>query len=62
MLALSQVIFAFTLDCIKSARESVTLYLIGYFSAFVPPVLLFIVFFVPSDVYTKEFKKAIRRK
>jgi hypothetical protein len=62
ILALPRIILAFTLDCMKSARESVMLYLIGYFISFVPPVLLFVVFVLPSDVYRKEFKNALKRK
>lgn len=58
-LALPRIIFAFTLDCMKSARDPVTLYLIGYFISFVPPMLIFIVFVLPSGTYVKEFKKSI---
>jgi hypothetical protein len=62
ILAVPRIILAFTLECMKSARESVMLFLIGYFISFVPPIVLFIVFVLPSDVYLKEFKKAISRK
>ena len=59
ILALPRIIFAFTLDCMKSARDPVTLYLIGYFISFVPPILIFIVFVLPSETYMKEFKNSI---
>jgi hypothetical protein len=59
ILALPRIIFAFILDCMKSARDPVTLYLIGYFISFIPPILLFVVFVLPSELYVKEFKQTI---
>ena len=62
LLALPRIILAFTLECIKSAREPVTLYLIGYFISFVPPILLFVVFVLPSALYRKQFKQVFTRQ
>lgn len=62
LLALPRIILAFTLDCMKSARESVALYLIGYFISFVPPILLFVTFVLPSQLYIKEFKQSVAIK
>jgi hypothetical protein len=60
ILATPRIILSFTLKCMKSAREPVTLFLIGYFVSFIPPLLTFVVFVLPSDVYLKAFKTAMR--
>ncbi|CAF3293575.1 unnamed protein product [Rotaria socialis] len=59
LLALPRILLAFLVECMKSARESIYTFLFGYFISFLPPILLFIVFILPSDVYMKEFKRAI---
>ncbi|UJR16810.1 hypothetical protein I4U23_003709 [Adineta vaga] len=60
ILALPRLIFAFVLECMKSARDSVSLFVVGYFISFIPPLLTFTVFILPSKTYMKEFKVAIR--
>jgi hypothetical protein len=59
ILALPRIILAFQLECMKSTRESVTFFLLGYFISFLPPLLLFIIFVLPSTVYRKAFNKSI---
>ena len=59
LLAVPRIILAFTLECMKSARDPVTLLLIGYFVSFIPPILTFVVFVLPSKTYTKAFKAAM---
>jgi len=59
LLALPRLILASTLGCMKSARDSVTLFLVGYFVSFIPSLLTFIVFILPSKFYMKEFRTQI---
>jgi len=35
------------------------LYLCGYFISYTPPMLIFAVFILPSELYTKTFKEEI---
>ncbi|CAF3389276.1 unnamed protein product [Rotaria sp. Silwood1] len=60
LLALPRLIISFVSKCMQSARDP-WLFLIGYFVSFIPPMLLFFVFVLPSDVYKKEFYKSIKR-
>ena len=57
--ALPRIILAFLVECMKSARDPVSIYLFGYFTSFLPPILLFTVFVLPSKIYLKEFKGVI---
>jgi hypothetical protein len=54
ILAIPRLIISFLSDCMRSARDS-WFYLIGYFISFIPPMVTFLVFVLPSDVYKKEF-------
>ena len=58
LLALPRLIISFLFGCMKSARNP-WFYLIGYYMSFVPSMLTFIVFVLPSQAYKKEFKKSI---
>jgi len=60
ILSLPRLIISFTLNCKKSS-EYFWLYLLGYFISFMPSVLIFIVFVLPSPTYTKEFKQVLSR-
>jgi hypothetical protein len=60
ILALPRLILTFVIECMKSARDSVTLFLIGYFISFVPPILTFVVFILPSKAYRKECKASMK--
>ena len=59
LLATPRIILAFTLQCMKSAREPVGLFLLGYFISFIPSMVTFIVFILPSQFYRKECYKTI---
>jgi hypothetical protein len=59
-LTVPRVILAFTLECMKSARDPITLFLIGYFASFTPPILTFIIFILPSKERMKEFKAMMK--
>ncbi|UJR19897.1 hypothetical protein I4U23_023030 [Adineta vaga] len=57
---LPRIILIFQLECMKSARESVTFYLIGYFISFLPSLSLFIIFILPSDKYRQTLTNSIQ--
>jgi hypothetical protein len=58
ILALPRLIITFVSKCMKSSNDS-WLFLTGYFISFVPPMLTFIVFILPSKFYKKEFRKSV---
>ena len=60
VLAIPRLYIAFLSGCMKSTRES-WFYLIGYYISFIPSILTFIIFVLPSKMYRKEFKKSIKR-
>jgi hypothetical protein len=67
ILAIPRLVIAFTTGCMKSAHNP-WLFLVGYLISFIPPLVTFIIFVLPSKMYKKEFiksceqyRKAIRR-
>ena len=60
ILAIPRLIFSFASKCMKSADSS-WLFLTGYFISFIPPMLTFIVFILPSKFYKKELRKTVNR-
>ncbi|CAF2850740.1 unnamed protein product [Rotaria sp. Silwood2] len=64
LLGLPRLIVSFSKSCMKSAREP-WFYLIGYFVSFIPSMLTFIVFVLPSKNYKSElrlmYEQTIRR-
>ena len=58
IIAMPRLIISFLSECMKSARNS-NLYLIGYFMSFIPPLLIFILFVLPSEFYYKQFNETI---
>ena len=60
LLSLPRLIITFQLNCQKSF-EHFWLYLFGYFVSFIPAVLVFVIFVLPSVVFKKAFKQAILR-
>jgi hypothetical protein len=58
ILALPRLIITFVSKCMKSSSD-VWLFLFGYFISFIPPMLTFVVFIVPSKFYKKEFHKSV---
>jgi hypothetical protein len=61
ILAVPRLIISFLSRCMESPRDP-WLFLIGYYISFVPPLLIFIVFVLPSDKYKGEFLIVMRRK
>jgi hypothetical protein len=60
VLAIPRLYISLLSGCMKSTRDS-WLYLIGYYISFIPSMLNFIVFVLPSKLYKAEFKKSIKR-
>jgi len=58
ILALPRLIISFVSKCMKSTGDS-WLFLVGYFISFIPPMLTFVVFILPSKFYRKEFLKSV---
>ena len=59
ILALPRLIIIFLFKCMQSTND-VWLYLIGYFISFIPSMLTFIIFILPSKFYKEEFTKSIQ--
>jgi hypothetical protein len=59
-LAVPRLIISFLSGCMKSTRDS-WFYLIGYFISFIPSMLTFFIFILPSKTYQKEFNQTIKR-
>ncbi len=60
ILALPRLIISFLSKCMKSVDDS-WLFLAGYFISFIPPMLTFIIFILPSKFYKKEFQETVNR-
>ena len=58
MLAIPRVILSLVSGCVDPASNP-WLYLCGYFISYVPPMLIFAVFVLPSELYKQTFKKTI---
>ena len=58
ILALPRLIIAFTGKCMRTASD-LRLFLVGYFISFIPPMLTFVIFILPSKFYKKEFNKTV---
>lgn len=56
ILGIPRLIIAFLSKCMNSNKEA-TLFLIGYFISFIPPMLTFIIFVIPSKFYKEELGK-----
>ncbi|UJR17411.1 hypothetical protein I4U23_004306 [Adineta vaga] len=59
ILSSPRLIISLMSSCIKSSRDP-WLFLSGYFISFIPSMLVFIIFVLPSDLYKKEFKESIQ--
>jgi len=60
LLALPRLIMSLVSGCVD-ASENPWLYLCGYLISFTPPMLVFTVFVLPSELYRKTFKDSITR-
>ena len=59
LFTLPRLVFSFLFGCMKSARNPL-FYLIGYCISFVPSMVTFVIFVLPSKTYKKEFKDSLR--
>jgi hypothetical protein len=60
LLALPRLIISFVSGCMKSARNP-WLFLAAYFISFIPTLLHFVVFVLPSAMYRKQLRDVFRR-
>jgi len=60
LLSLPRLIISFISGCMRSARQP-WLHLMGYFLSFIPSMLIFIVFVLPSENYKTEFKTIVQQ-
>ncbi|CAF1503122.1 unnamed protein product [Adineta ricciae] len=58
LVALPRLILSYLSKCMNSTRDSV-LFLCGYFISFIPPIITFMIFVIPSEFYRKEYQKSI---
>ncbi|CAF3710209.1 unnamed protein product, partial [Adineta steineri] len=58
LLALPRLILSYSSKCMDSTKDS-WLFLFGYFVSFIPSMIVFIIFVLPSDFYRKEYQKTI---
>ena len=58
VLAVPRLIISFFSGCMKSASDS-WLFLAGYFISFIPSILTFVLFILPSKVYKEHFWKSM---
>ena len=59
ILSLPRLILSFISNCMKSNKNP-WLSLIGYLISFIPPMLTFIIFVLPSKLYKEQFQKTIK--
>ena len=60
VLSLPRLIISLISGCVDISRYS-WLYLSGYFISFIPSVLVFVVFVLPSGLYKKQFRESMKR-
>ncbi|CAF4392432.1 unnamed protein product [Rotaria sp. Silwood2] len=58
ILALPRLILSFASKCMNSTNDA-WLFLIGYFISFIPPMLTFVVFILPSKFYKKQLHQSL---
>jgi len=58
ILAVPRLILSLISGCVDPSSNP-WLYLCGYFISYTPPMLIFVVFILPSELYTKTFKEEI---
>jgi hypothetical protein len=59
LLALPRLVISFFSGCMKSNRDP-WLFLAAYFISFIPPILTFIIFVLPSQTYRNEFNLSLK--
>ena len=58
VLSLPRLIISLLSSCVKSSRNP-WLYLSGYFISFIPSIVIFLAFVLPSNLYKKQFKESL---
>lgn len=61
MLSLPRLIIALIPGCINPSSNE-WFYLFGYFISFIPPMLIFVIFVLPSKLYKKSLKETFQRR
>ncbi|CAF1238553.1 unnamed protein product [Adineta ricciae] len=61
ILALPRLVFSYVTKCMNSTRDS-WIFLSGYFISFIPLMITFLIFVLPSEFYRRECKKSISRR
>jgi hypothetical protein len=61
ILSIPHLIISFLSRCMKSNRDP-WFFLFGYYIFFVPPLLILVLFILPSDMYKKELHTIVRHK
>jgi hypothetical protein len=59
VLSLPRLIIALLSGCVK-ASHNLWLYLFAYFISFTPSMLVFVIFVLPSELYSKKFKESLK--
>ncbi|CAF0832608.1 unnamed protein product [Adineta ricciae] len=60
VLNIPRLVISFLTGCMESARKP-WLFLIGYYISFVPPLLILVIFVLPSEKYKQEFRVIVRK-
>ena len=60
LLALPRLILTFIRTCMQLESDA-WLYLCAYFVSFIPPMLTFVIFILPSKFYKKQFRRTIKQ-
>ena len=60
ILSLPRLIISFVAGCMSS-NSSPSIYLISYLASFIPPMLTFVIFVLPSKLYKEEFRKTLTK-
>ncbi|CAF1465911.1 unnamed protein product [Adineta ricciae] len=58
-LGLPRLFLSYVSKCMNSAKDS-WMFLCGYFISFIPPMITFLIFVLPSKFYREEWRKSIR--
>ena len=58
-LAVPRLAISFLSGCMQSARES-RFYLVGHFLSFIPSMLTFVIFVLPSKLYKKQLRESLK--
>jgi hypothetical protein len=59
LLSLPRLIISVASSCADASRQP-WLYLAGYFISFIPSVLIFVVFVLPSGLYKRQFRESLK--